>query len=270
MFQILVHIYFVLFYLVRYRRKVVRTNLFNSFGDKDRAWILKIEKKFYRNLCDIAMESIKLLRLHPGSLLNRFEFENEQIIRNILSEGKSVFVSVGHMGNWESAIQALALKLKTPVTAIYKKPSSLVADRLMKQLRSGSSLMDVVESQSAYRSLASYSGQAKIVYIANDQTPPGLESDYWTEFLSQDTPFYTGLDKMARALGYAVVFLCPQRTGRGRYKLAFSLIAENGKDCHANEIIARYVRLLEEAIRKQPDNWLWSHRRWKHKRPPTP
>ncbi|GAB1417641.1 lysophospholipid acyltransferase family protein [Bacteroidales bacterium] len=260
-------LFFLLFYVVRYRRRLVYKNLRNSFPDKSEQWLRRVRKQFYRTLADTAVESIKLFQFKPMELLSRFHFEDEAQVSNLLSEGRSVFVAMGHSGNWETTVQTLALKFKVPVTAIYKKPSSKIADQLMQQLRTGAGIVDVVESQSAYRRLASMDTSPRLIFILNDQTPPGNVSDYWTTFLHQDTPFFTGLDKMARALGYAVVFLNPRRQARGHYRLIFRSITNDSAHSQPGEISAQYVRLLEEAIGQQPHNWLWSHRRWKHKRP---
>lgn len=260
-------VFFLLYHVLRYRRSTVYRNLQNSFPDKSPQWLKGVQKKFYRNLADTALESISLFNFKPKRMLSRFHFEDEAQVSNLLSEGRSVFVAMGHSGNWETTVQVLALKFKVPVTAIYKKPSGKIADQLMQQLRTGAGIVDVVESQSAYRRLASMDKAPRLIFILNDQTPPGNPSDYWTSFLHQDTPFFTGLDKMARALGHSVVFLNPRRQGRGFFQLRFSLITRDGRNCQSGEISALYVRLLEEAIEQQPHNWLWSHRRWKHKRP---
>ncbi len=258
---------FVLYQVVGYRRKVVRTNLLNSFPDKNAEWIKQTEKRFYQNLADNILENVKLLHVQPQQLMRRFTFENHAIISDLSAHGKSVFIALGHCSNWETITHTLSFQSDVPFIAIYKKLSSNTFDQFMLHLRTQFGRGEMVESQSTFRTLAAKAKTPHAIVLLGDQTPPGLATDYWVDFLNQDTPFFNGLDKMARALGHAVVYLDTKRTKRGHYQVSFRLICADGKQTKPNEITAEYVRLLEESIQNQPHNWLWSHRRWKHKRP---
>lgn len=257
---------FILYYLIRYRRKVVRTNLINSFPEKSSAELLKIEKDFYRNLADTILESIKMLSVSSDTFIKRLNINNHQVIDHLFDQGKSIFLAVGHSGNWEMLASYLSLTQRHESIAIYKKISDSNFDKLMKKIRQHLGGLLLFESRTAYRQLAAEKEKPRIVLILGDQTPQGIETDYWTNFLHQDTPFFNGLEKMARSLDFAVVYLEVMRLQRGIYEASATLLCENGKNTTETEISEQYVRLLEKSIQKQPDNWLWSHRRWKHKR----
>ena len=127
----------------------------------------------------------------------------------------------------------------------------------------------MIESRSAFRSLKQVADQLNAVVIIADQSPSGTEQDYWTNFLNQDTAFFTGLEKMAKALDYAVVFVENIKVKRGVYNMVLSPISLEPKKEPTNYIIETYARMLEQAIVDNPSNWLWSHRRWKHQRTKT-
>lgn len=259
-------LYLIIYHILGYRKKVVRQNLKNSFPSYDSVELNKIEKRFYKNLSDIVVETIKLLHVRPNQVRKRFHFTNPEVINELVGQNKSVFLAFGHSSNWEMMVHALSFEFDLPVIALYKKISSPVFDSLMKHIRMQWGKVGLFESQTAYRQLVGIKEKPHLIYILGDQTPPGLEADYWTQFLHQDTPFFNGLEKMAKSLGHAVVYFESTRTGRGKYSLTAISICENGKETAQDEIIEKYVRLLENTIRQQPDNWLWSHRRWKHQR----
>ncbi len=262
-------LYLLIYRLLAYRKKVVRANLQRSFPEKSHGELRIIEKQFYHNLADIIVETLKLLHVSQEAIKERFTYQNREVIEALERENKTIFVAFGHCSNWEMMAHAISLEFQTPFIALYKKLSSPTFDQLMKDIRSRWGKVGLFESQSAYRQLMAIRSQPHIVYLLGDQTPPGLESDYWTDFLHQDTPFFNGLEKMGRSFGHAVVYFESERIARGRYLLNAILITGDGKKNATNEITERYVRLLEKTIQTHPDNWLWSHRRWKHQRPKT-
>lgn len=260
---------FILYYIIRYRRKIVRINLSNSFPEKSKTQLIKIEKKFYKNLTDTMLEAIKMLHVNKNQFIKHVSITNQVIIEQLFDKGRSIFLAVGHSGNWEMLASYLSLTQRHESIAIYKKISDENFDQLMKRVRQNLGGLLLFESRTAYRQLVAGKDKPRIVLILGDQTPPGNDSDYWTDFLHQQTPFFTGLEKMARSLDFAVVYLDVIRLKRGIYEATATLVCESGNMTAENEISEQYVRLLEKSIRAQPDNWLWSHRRWKHKRQKT-
>lgn len=253
--------------VLKYRLKVVRKNLRQSFPDFTEAKWRATEKQFYRNLADVMMETISLLKMSPEILKNSIHITNPEIIEALYNQQKSVFITSGHTGNWELMASFLSLSLPHQTTAIYKKLSNDNFDALMKKIRLAHGKLNLIESKAAYRYLASSKDIPHAVLILGDQTPQNRETNYWTDFLHQDTAFFTGLEKMAKSLDFAVVYLDFYRISRGKYVANAIPLCTDCKNQSPHFITEQYARLLERSIRERPDNWLWSHRRWKHKRP---
>jgi len=252
--------------ILRYRRKIVYDNLGNSFPEKSETEIRKIANRFYQNLADVILETIKQENLSPHQYRKRFRFSNAEVYENILSKGKSVIVGIGHCGNWEWMGNALGLIIPVKGYAVVKPLSDPRFDNYITSLRNKTCDDSVIPFKEVFRTLVRLKNQRTITVFAADQTPTRGEINYWTEFLNQDTPFFLGIEKIAKSLDSGVVFLDLQRTGRGYYEGDFQLITDEPKNTKEFEITEKYVYLLQKAIRRHPDNWLWSHRRWKHKR----
>ena len=260
--------YYVLTYhLIRYRRKVVRENLLRSFPEKDAKAIKTIEKHFYRNLCDLFVEAPKMLNMTPDGYKYRINYTNPELLTQLYEQHKNVFYAIPHSGNWEWFGKMACDLTAHNSLAVYKKVQNPVFEQLMLYLRTKDVPLEMVESNSALRRLTQLRDSCNAVLMVADQTPHGLASDYWTEFLHQDTCWFTGLERIAKMLDYSVVFVAMKRTGRGRYEVTFELIADQPKETEKGYIMEQYVRCVERFIQEQPDNWLWSHRRWKHQRP---
>ena len=260
---------FLLYYVLRYRRKVVRQNLIRSFPDKDAREIKAIEKHFYKNLCDLFVEAPKMLNMSPNGYKSRINYTNPELVNQLYERGKNVFYAIPHSGNWEWFGKMICDLTRHQCLAIYKRVKSPVFENLMLYLRTYDSRLEMVESNSALRRLAQLRDCQTAVLMMADQTSHGLATDYWTEFLHQDTCWFTGIERIAKKLDYAVVFVSMVRKDRGCYEVTFELINDHPQETKAGEIMEPYVRCVERFIEANPDNWLWSHRRWKHERPQT-
>ena len=258
--------YFVTYHVLRYRRKVVRQNLLRSFPEKDFRAIKTIEKHYYRNLCDLVVEAPKMLRMKPEGYKYRLNYTNPELITRLHEQHKNVFYAIPHSGNWEWFGKTMPDLSGHNCLAVYKKVKSPVFERLMLYMRTKDCDLEMIESSFALKRLAQLRDSQNAVLMVADQTPRGVDSDYWAEFLHQDTCWFTGLERIAKMLDYAVVFVSMKRQGRGRYEVTFELITDNPKETEKGFIMERYVRCVEHFIEEQPDNWLWSHRRWKHQR----
>ena len=260
--------YFVLYHLVRYRRKVVRDNLLKSFPEKPLEEIKRIEKHFYRNLCDLGVEICKLTTVKPETLSKHVHFTNPELIQDLYEKGRSYFAAIPHSGNWEWYGKLMYRVSDHHASAIYKKLSNPDFDGFMNRLRMNFNREgeQMIEARTALKALVRRKGLVNAILILADQSPRGVASDYWTDFLHRDTCWFYGLEKMARRLDYAVVFVEMKRIGRGHYEVGFRLICEDPKAMEDGAIMEQYVRHIERFIQEQPDNWLWSHRRWKHSR----
>lgn len=261
--------FFLVYHLLRYRRKVVRQNLLNSFPDKYESEIKRIERRFYQNLCDLFVEAPKMLRMNKKGYRNRIHYTNPELVKQLYEQGKNVFYAIPHSGNWEWFGKMIPELTQHKGLAVYKRVENHVFERLMLYIRTCHSNLEMVESNSVLRRLAQLRDSQTAVLMMADQTSHGLPQDFWTEFLHQDTCWFTGIERIAQKLDYAIVFVDMRRQGRGRYVVNFELLVDNPKETKQGEIMERYVRSVERFIEANPDNWLWSHRRWKHVRPQT-
>ena len=258
--------YFLVYHVARYRRKVVRENLLRSFPEKDAKAIKAIERKFYRNLCDQFVEAPKMMRMGENGYRKRITFTNPELALQLYERKKNIFYAIPHSGNWEWFGKMIPELSPHKGLAIYKKVQNATFEQLMLTMRTKDCKLEMVESNFALKRLAQLRNELNSVLMMADQSPRGVDSDYWTEFLHQETCWFTGLERIAKMLDYAVVFVDMKRTGRGRYEVGFELLADEPKSMTKDEIMERYVRRVEQFIQAEPDNWLWSHRRWKHHR----
>ena len=263
-------VYFLLIYHVaRYRRKVVRQNLLRSFPEQDLNEIKAIEQRFYHNFCDQVVEMFKLFHMSVDEAERRIQVTNPEVVTELYAKRKSLFFAFPHSGNWEWFGKRMQTLSGHHPMAIYKKVKNPDFDRFILDLRT-SLPVEMIESDAALRTLARRNDTLDAVLILADQTSYGLESDYWNTFLHQETCWFTGLERMSKFLDYAIVFVSMKRQGRGRYELTFDMITDNPKATGKGEIMEQYSQRIERFIQAQPDNWLWSHRRWKHRRNQNP
>lgn len=260
---------FLLQYVVRYRRQVTIRNLSRSFPDKSKTEIRQLMSRYYQNLADIILEVIKLENVKKEEIKERFQFEGIEIMEESFKKGKSVIVAIGHCGNWEWMGTVMGMTEPVKGYAIIKPLSEKRFHHYLELLRHRFNPGSTIDFHHTYRNLVRNmkTGVTFNVFAA-DQTPTKADINHWATFLNQETPFYTGVEKLARSLDFTVVFIEIVRTGRGKYTGIMHLISDNPKETGEFEITEKYIRLLESSIRRQPDNWLWSHRRWKFERNP--
>ncbi len=261
---------FFLQHIFRYRRKVVYSNLNACFYETlETKAIREIAGKYYRNLADVVTEIVKTRHLTERQLLKRFRITNAEIIEELYRHNKSILAFMGHCGNWEWMPAAFHYYFRDKYMglAVVKPLSDAFFQRYITGLRSRFLLhAELVPFKQTFRTLVNYKDELTITYIAGDQTPHKDEINYWTTFLGQETAFFLGTEKMAKALNSAVVFLDIQRNGRGHYEVTVSLISDDPVSVPDHVITRIFVHELEQAIYRHPDNWLWSHRRWKYHR----
>ena len=257
------------YHIVRYRRKVVRNNLVNSFPEKTEREIKRIEKKFYRYFCDLFFETLYQLDMSEEEMCRRVQFVNKELITEQYDKGKSVIMLTAHYGNWEwMASLSLWLPKDKPACNVYKKLKDKNFDAFMYNLRMRFGSQNI-ESQKTFHTLLGMRNNQKLgaLGMISDQTPTAASTRHWMTFLNQDTPVLVGAEQLARRFDYPVIFGDVNRVKRGYYRCEFIMLAENAKTASEFEITEKYMQLLEAKINKAPEYWLWSHKRWKHKRP---
>lgn len=259
---------FLLCHVIRYRRKVVRDNLMKSFPEKSLKEIKKIEWRFYRDFCDVFLETCKLLSVKDAKLKQRIVVENPGVLDSLYEKGKSVFLAMQHSGNWEWYNYLMPDMLRHRPHAIYKRFNNASFDQLVREIRShhSSNADRMIDSHDAKGFFGNMDRECRAVIILGDQSPRGVDSDYWTDFLHRYTCWYPGLEILARNCDFAVVYVENRRKGRGHYTITYHTICEDPATVNDGFILEQYVRHVERFIKDDPDNWLWSHRRWKHSR----
>lgn len=256
-----------LYYFPSYRRKVVSANLRNSFPEKSREELRSIEKKFYKHLADLFVETLKLTHMGKQQLMKRFTVSNIEITEKLLNERRDIVAVLGHYNNWEW-LAAFPFYTNYKPVSIYKPLRNKYFNKFLNDLRSKHGMF-LTPMSLIIREIVNdrRNGINTISAFLSDQTPVKKEIKFWTSFLNQDTPVYIGTEKVAEKYDMAVVYFNIQKIRRGYYNLCIELLFEHTAGLPENMITETHVRRLEEIIRKNPEYWIWSHRRWKHKRP---
>jgi Kdo2-lipid IVA lauroyltransferase/acyltransferase len=257
-------IFILVYYVFGYRRKVVEENLRNSFPEKTAEERRVIERKFYRHLCDLIMETVKMFTISKKQLERRITGKDIHIAEEVLKQGRNIIGAVGHYGNWEIANLRVSYETDYPKIVVYKSLTNKVFDAAFNKMRSrfGATLVDM---PNATRAMMEYRHKPAFNVLVSDQTPVKGDMNYFTEFLNQPTAVFLGIEKMAKLLNSVVIFCDIRKVKRGHYECTFVPLIDEPKLTATHEITEAHVRYLEKVIREQPEYWLWSHRRWKFK-----
>ena len=258
--------YLFVFYVVGYRRKVVTRNLRNAFPEKTESKITSISKKFYRHFSDLTLETIKMRSMKPAEFDKRMKVNNVGLVNQYFDKGKSVLVLTMHYNNWEWGTY-ISVILKHKSLAVYKPLQDATFDKFMNETRTKFGT-ELIRNEQIYKRVLNAEKQNEPVFIwlAGDQTPPVFHKS-WFRFLNQDALFYPGPAIISKRFSQPVFFQKIEKTGRGIYETTFELLIENPEIYTETEIIKIYIQRMEEVIREKPEFYIWSHKRWKHKRP---
>lgn len=262
-------LFYPLYYIIRYRRKIVFENIRNSYPEKEIKEIRRMEKAFYHHFCDYIVETIKLLHISDDEMRKRARFFDTDKFDKATSEGKSCLVYLGHYGNWEW-VPSVTLWMKNSSSVvsaqIYRPLNNKWFDRFFLKLRSrfGSYC---IPKQDTLREIIRFkrSGKPSITGFMADQTPSPANIHYWTIFLGQDTPVLTGVEKIARKVNFQVFYFDVEKVKRGYYKITIREVELEPDKTEDFQITEKYVRMMENTINRAPEYWLWTHKRWKHK-----
>jgi KDO2-lipid IV(A) lauroyltransferase len=259
-------LFVILYYFPSYRRKVVWTNLKNSFPEKSDEELRRIEKKFYRHLADLFIEVLKITHMPAKELKKRFIVENAEILDKMREQGRDVVAVCGHYNNWEW-MSAIPLFTDIKCVSIYKPLKNKLFDKFLNKLRTKHGMVVTPMSNIVREIINDRSkGIRTMSAFISDQTPARDDIKYWTTFLNQDTPVYLGAEKIASKYDMAVIYFTNRKIKRGYYTLTLEVLFESTKGLPEHAITEAHVRRLEELIRENPEYWIWSHRRWKHRR----
>jgi Kdo2-lipid IVA lauroyltransferase/acyltransferase len=256
---------FLFYHIIHYRRKIIIENLKNSFPDKAQTERLKMLNDIYRNLMDIVLESMRGLTMSSKAVINRYKILNPELINDYYKQGRSVVCVAAHYCNWEWGAFSGASQLQHKIVALYKPMSNKYIDGFMQEKRAKAkvTMASIYETTTTFET---YSKDVCAFVMVADQSPTNFEKAFWINFLNQDTACLHGPEKHAKKYDTPVLYLDIQRVKRGFYAVEASLLSDNPSLLKDGEITRKYMSKLESIIRKKPENWLWSHRRWKHKR----
>jgi KDO2-lipid IV(A) lauroyltransferase len=258
-------VFLIIFYLLPYRKKIVLKNLRQSFPEKNEEEIQRICKKFYRHFCDLIFESLKLFTVNQDVILKRMELANTDLLEKYYKEGKSLILVTGHYGNWEWPAITLPFHSSHTGTGIYQKLSNPFFDLKLRETRArfGMKLMSTREVAAFFEQ---HKNELCTYGFINDQSPSDPKKGHWMKWLNQDTCMFLGVEKYATQYNYPVLYGVITRKSRGRYRIEYKLVSENPATEKKFFITESCAIINEELIRSGPEFWLWTHRRWKHKK----
>ena len=258
-------LFYLFYYVIGYRKKVIEKNLRNSFPEKTEKEIKQITKDFYRNFCDIFLEGLKGLSMNKEELVKRYRLQNLEILTHYFNANQSIITVGSHYTNWEWGVLSSSLQVQHKTLGFYKPLTNKPIDEYFKKSRAawGMHLISIFETAKAFAE----NRDIPCAYILiSDQSPSRKDADksFWIRFLNQDTAFLHGMEKYATVNKFPVIYLDIQRVKRGYYVVYLSLLEANSDK--PGSLTKAYAQKLESIIRANPANWLWSHNRWKLKR----
>ena len=260
--------YLIVYKLAGYRLRVVRRNLKASFPDKNEAALKQLERDFYHHFCDYFVETIKLLHMSESEMRQRACITNPELAEALIDKGHTTFVTYfGHYGNWEWFSSAPLWFKDAAMYQIYRPLRNTIFDRLFIQMRGEFGSISLAK-KNVVRKMVEMKREKEraLVGFMADQTPSRVNIHYWSRFLNQDTPIYSGPERIAHKLNLPVLYMDIKRIKRGHYESTLRLICEYPQQSPEFEITETYTRMMEETILRNPAYWLWTHKRWKHKR----
>lgn len=260
--------FYLIYYMVRYRRPLVRKNLSDSFPNKPEKEIVRIEKEFYSWFCDYIVETIKLLSISERQIKRRMRFSGTKLLKNQFAKGRSCAVYLGHYCNWEW-VTSLPLTVGNAAICaqIYHVLENSMFDKLFLRLRNRMGAVSIPMAETL-RQIVKFRNEGKpmVIGFIADQIPFWNNIHYWTDFLHHDTPVLTGTERIARKADFTVFYLDIRRESRGYYVAEFKLLTESPGCLPEYGVTELYWRELEKTIKRQPHLWLWTHNRWKRTR----
>jgi KDO2-lipid IV(A) lauroyltransferase len=257
----------LVYHVVRYRRQTVADNLAAAFPERSARELRVLEKRFYRHLCDLAVEILALRTMPLAEIQHRVTLENPDILQPFHDQQQSLLLLTCHQGNWEWLLHVVSAYIGCPIDAVYKTLHERAMDEFMFECRarSGKPIVFKDAGREVLRRRREWRGFAMLA----DQAPFKRDKQrHWHPFFGRPGSFYLGPQKIAEAAQYPVIFVSMTQTKRGHYNAHFEVLAQPPYERGGSAILDNYIVALEKAIRRQPELWLWSNRKWKHKPPP--
>ncbi|MCW5910447.1 MAG: lysophospholipid acyltransferase family protein [Cyclobacteriaceae bacterium] len=258
-------LFLVSYYLVRYRLKLVRKNLGNSFPEKTGKELRSIEKQFYRNLCDYAVETLKLLTISKEDLQRRVRFSNPELVKTLMDQDQPVIVLASHQFNWEWLLAAGSFYYPV-LDFVYQEQSSKLFNDFSLAGRTRFGAYPIKQHHVARESIARKGITRGIALVADQFPGKGRDKRYWTTFLHQQTAFYQAIGQLAVRLQYPILYMAIRKKKRGFYEAEYFMIDNPPYERDAYQMVDIYAKATEKIIQENPAGWLWSHNRWKDRK----
>ena len=259
-------LYILTYYIIGYRKKIVRENLaltLPNLSDKER---LIIEKKSYQNMCDVFLEMIKTLTISKTEMERRYKFKNIEVYDYLEKKGKSIALLCAHYASYEWAI-SINSKISFEGYAVYKKINNRYFDKLVRDIRSKFKATLITTKETIPEMGNNYRNNKLSLYgLISDQSPKLGSFFHWNKFMGIEVPIHTGGEMLAKKYDMNVLFLRTKKLGRGFYEAELEVLSENANEVPNYEITDRFLKLVEQQIYEQPENYLWTHNRWKHRK----
>jgi KDO2-lipid IV(A) lauroyltransferase len=259
-------IFVILYHVVGYRKKVVMDNIRNSFPERSEKERKEIARKFYHHFCDLTLESLKFFTISEKDANERMVYSGTEIPKKYFDQKRSIIVAMAHYNNWEMVAVTVDRATAHDTYAIYKPLTNAYFDKKMLSSRQKYGLT-MMHNRTVKDEFQRLKGELTATYFLVDQAPSPHSKPYWMTFLNQETGVLTGTEQYAKLYNYPVVFLDVQKPKRGYYTCRFVDVTDQPRSTPEGEILEKVTRLLEAQIIDKPQFWLWSHRRWKRKKP---
>ena len=256
-------LFIVSFYVIRYRRTMVKRNLSNSFPEKTRQELQRIEKEFYSNLCDYAVEMLKLVTMSKEELSRRMVFKNQAVLEKYISENQSILFLASHQFNWEWLLVSASINFPMAIDFVYQPVNSKFFNDLTLYIRTRFGAYPIKRDEVARELIKRKHIVRGLASVADQYPGYGRDKKFITQFLNQETAFFMGTNQLALLTQYPALYYPIKRIKRGYYEAYPVVIAAPPYARTSETVIEQYVSVVERVIRENPSGWLWSHNRWK-------
>lgn len=259
-------VFFLVYHIIGYRRKVVSKNLELVFPKKSKTERKAIEKAFFKHMCDVFLEMVKTMNISKEEIQKRYQLSNLEVISE-LEQKKSILVVCSHYASWEWNV-SMNNYVKSRGYAVYQRVNNKYFDRWARKVRARWNTTLITQQETVLTVMRNKKkGVIGIFGMVSDQSPQVHRAQYWAEFMGLKVPVINGPEAMSRKMNLAVVFLKVSKIRRGYYRAEFIPITNAGSKTAPNEITDKFLRLTEQQILERPEHYLWTHRRWKHRVP---
>lgn len=258
-------VYYLMYYIIGYRKKVVNENLHLAFPGKTDKEILVIQKKFYAHMCDIFLEIIKTMGMSVKEMRKRFQVFNHEIIDECFEQNRDTILFAGHYASWEWLL-SMNTEVKPDAYAVYQKVNNKYFDKLVREIRGrfGTTLIRTTDARKTIAQMVN-SNQRFVLGLASDQSPMLNRTRHWHNFMGIEVPIHVGAEEMSKKHNLVPIFMKVKKLKRGHYAATFKLITEHPNEMPDYQISETFMGLLEESITEAPEFYFWTHKRWKHR-----